>query len=233
MAQGGTTLEVTNNSSAAIPVMITLGAGYGISNVNQLPASWNVTPYGTTVTKGSFTLPANGSVSFNSGTQSFSGNISFGPTFNNTGCGNAAANACYPNATVLAEFTLNMTGETVDISGVNGTNAALTINFKGQTSSNQWGDGQGNNNVTSIANAAIGSWKPVPGVYGWQGTTCTGNYNPPNPTGNCPAPVNRPTSSQLQTLNQCNIQRIGTAPTGGTVQVVFNSWTTPPPNNCN
>src|SRR5271170_3344677 len=72
-----------------------------------------------------------------------------------------------PNATTLAEFTLNMPGETVDISGVNGTNAIIAIDFSGQTSSHQWNDGSfegANTNITKIANQPITSRSPVPGV---------------------------------------------------------------------
>lgn len=227
-AQSGTTLAIANSTGTDVPVMVTLGAGYGINNVNQLP--WGVTPVGGSVLQGTFNLKANTSVSFNSGSRSFSGNIAFGPTFTNRGCGSTAANACYPNSTTLAEFTLNMAGETVDISGVNGTNALMTINLSGSP----WNDGQGGHtNVTKIANQGITSWSAVPGVYGWQATTCTAAPNPPNPTSNCPAPKNRPSGPQLQSKAQCNIQRSG--PTGGTVQIVFAGYApnSAPPPNCN
>lgn len=234
----GTTLEVTNNTSSPVPVLVTLGVGFGISNVNQLP--WNITPQPAgSATQGIFTLAANSSVSFNSGTQSFSGNIAFGPTFTARGCGNPAPNACYPNSTDLAEFTLNTPGETVDISGVNGTNALITINFSGQSQS-PWNDGSwpgANPNVTQIAaSQPISNWTSPPGVYGWQATNCVNVVLPvPNgpPSNLCPAPVNAPGAPQLQANAQCNIQRAGNAPTGGTVQVVFNGWaanSAPPPN---
>jgi len=226
-AQSGTTLQITNSTGTAVPVMVTLGAGYGINNVSQLP--WGVKPVGSAL-QGIFTLNANSSVSFNSGSKSFSGNIAFGPTFTNRGCGSTASNACYPNSTTLAEFTLNMPGETVDISGVNGTNALMTVNLSGSP----WNDGQGGHtNVTKIGNQAITSWSPVSGVYGWQATTCTAAPNPPNPTNNCPAPKNKPSGPQLQSKAQCNIQRSG--PTGGTVQIVFTGYAanSAPPANCN
>ncbi|HTB40219.1 MAG TPA: hypothetical protein VK777_24220 [Reyranella sp.] len=239
MAQSGTTLQITNSTSGSVPVQITLGSSFGINNISQLPSSWNVTasPAGS-ATQGLFTLAGNSSVSFSSGTNSFSGNIAFGPTFNGRGCGNSAANACYPNATTLAEFTLNMPGETVDISGVNGTNAIIAINLSGQTSGNQWNDGSfkgANTNITKIANQPITSWSPVPGVYGWQGTNCTTVVLPvPNgpPSNLCAAPVSAPSAPQLQPNPQCNIQRSG--PTGGTVQIVFTGWApnSTPPANC-
>ena len=107
-AQSGTTLQIANSTSNAVPVMVTLGAGGGINNVNQLP--WGVTPVGSAL-QGTFTLKANSSVSFNSGSKSFSGNIAFGSTFTSRGCGSTASNACYPNSTTLAEFTLNQPGK--------------------------------------------------------------------------------------------------------------------------
>jgi hypothetical protein len=226
-AQGGTTLQVANATGSAVPVMVTLGAGQGINNVNQIP--WGIKQVGSPL-QGIFTLGANQSVSFNSGSKSFSGNIAFGPTFNSRGCGSTAANACYPNSTTLAEFSLNMPGETVDLSGVNGTNALITMNLSGSP----WNDGAGGHtNVTKFANQPISGWTPSTGVYGWQATTCTAAPNPPNPTSSCPAPKNRPSAAQLQSKAQCNVQRGG--PTGGTVQIVFTGYApgSAPPANCN
>ena len=34
-AQSGTTLAITNSTGTAVPVMVTLGAGYGINNVKS------------------------------------------------------------------------------------------------------------------------------------------------------------------------------------------------------
>jgi hypothetical protein len=239
MATGnGTTLKITNNSADPVPVQITLGSGnYGISNINQLPSSWGIIPGASAPTMGIFILAAKSSVSFNSGTNSFSGNVGFGPTFNARGCGssNSQPNPCYPNSINLAEFTLNMPGETVDISDVNGANASITVNFTGQTSNNQWNDGtfQGaNSNVTTInIQPPLSTFANQIGVYGWQATNCI-NVIPPVPNGPpanlCPAPVNAPSGPQLQTNAQCNIQRGGSAPTGGTVEIVFGGFTDGP-----
>jgi hypothetical protein len=235
MAQGGTTLQVTNSTGAEVPVMITLGSPYGINNVTQLPSKWNVKAAGSPL-KGTLKLAAHSSVSFNSGLQSFSANISFGPSFTAPGCGSTKTTACYPNATNLAEFTLNYPGETVDLSGVNGTNAMISVNFTGQSSANPWNDGAGGNgNITKIANQSITNWSPVPGVFGWAGTNCTSSVNPPNPLPNCPAPKQAPAAPQLQSVAQCNIQRPATSPSGGTVQIVFTGWApgSQPPLNCN
>lgn len=230
-----TTLKITNATANPVPVMITLGAGYAINNIDQLPGSWGVVqdPVGIQGLSGIFMLAGSSSVSYNSSTSSFSGNVAFGPTSWGRGCGNSAAGACYPNATNLAEFTLNFSGgmETVDISDVNGVNAKITVNFTPQGSGN-WNDGPkdqhwANQNVTQIAaNQSIAKWTSPfpPGVYGWQATTCTGNSGYPNPQSGCAAPEDTPSASQLQTNPQCNIQRaVGTS--GGTVEVVFGGFT--------
>lgn len=222
----GTTLEVTNSTSSPVPVMVTLGVGqFGITNINQLPWHLTARPRGS-ATQGIFLLPARSSVSFNSGSKSFSGNIAFGPTFTARGQGNAGQNACYPNATNLAEFTINQPGETVDISRVNGANAKMTINFNGGSA---WNDGAGGNaKVVRIADVLpIAQWTSPQGVYGWQATDCVDVKLPvPNgpPSNLAPAPVNAPGRPQLQAKAQCNIQRPGNVPTGGTVQVVFSGW---------
>lgn len=234
LAQGGTTLKITNGSAAAVPVQVALGAGNGISTLDQLPSSWGpLYPDPSAPTQqGIFFLAAGSSVEFNSGSQTFSGNIAFGPTFTSRGCGSSASlpNPCYPDASSLAEFSLNMgsgNAEAVDISGVNGTNALLTLNFSGQGTNNQWNDGSfsgANPNVTQISNQPITTWTSPVGVYGWQATNCVNIVDPiPNPTANCPAPVEA-SAAQLQANAQCNIQRNVGAPTGGTVEVVFNGY---------
>jgi hypothetical protein len=237
----GTTLKVTNGTSTPVPVQITLGNSsnpatqYGIQNINQLPRSWRPLfpdPSAPT-TQAIFILAGNSSVSFNSGSLSFAGNIAFGPTFTGRGCGSSSSvpNPCYPNSITLGEFALNLGAsgsETVDISGVNGTNALITINFTGQNSGNQWNNGSftgANPNVTRIANQSISNWNSPSGVYGWQATNCINVVPPvPNPMASCPAPVQAPASAQLQTNAQCNIQRGQGVPTGGTVEIVFNGY---------
>ncbi len=221
----GTNLVILNNTGQTIPVLLTLGSGYGISDVSQLPASWGISGSGL---KGQFTLGPNQSVSFNSGDATFSGNIAFGPTFTSQGCGQTP---CYPNATNLAEWTLNHPGETVDISGVNGTNAYIQYQLQGGA---KWTDNVTSGAITSFANAPIGQYVDTPGVYGWQATTCTGNANPPNPVGGCAAPINAPNHSELASVQLCNVQRTGDAAFGGTVRILFNGWTpnSEPPNGC-
>lgn len=225
----GTNLRVRNTTGSPVPVLITLGAGYGIGNVNQLPASWNITPYpdGTGL-KGTFTLGPNAAVDFNSGNRSFSGNFAFGPTFAAMGCGGSQ---CYPNATNLAEFTINHPGETVDISNVNGTNAFIEFKLDGGP---PWTDNVSPSPIASFANKDIGQNANIPGVYGWQATTCTGNANPPNPVNGCPAPNNGPGTAELSSSQLCNVQRAGNASFGGDVTINFNGWTpnSQPPAGC-
>ena len=226
----GTTLKITNATSNPVPVMVTLGSGYDINNINQLP--WGVIqdPVGIQNLQGIFILAGNSSVSYNSSPSSFSGNVGFGPTAWGRGCGSSQAGACYPNSVNLAEFTLNYPSgqETVDISDVNGANASITINF---TSSNQWTDNSGNNNVTNIPSVLpLSAFAQQSGVYGWQATNCINVVLPvPNgpPSNICAAPVNNPGAPQLQSNKQCNIQR-GVGVSGGTVEVVFSGFTDGP-----
>jgi len=237
----GTTLKVTNATSRPVPVQITLGSSnnpstqYGIHSIRQLPANWGPLypePSAPT-TQAIFILAANTSVSFNSGALSFAGNIAFGPTFTGRGCGSSGSvpNPCYPDSISLGEFALNLGtngSETVDISGVNGTNALITLKFSGQTTANPWNSGTfsgANPNVMSVSNQSITQWNSPAGVYGWQATNCINVVPPvPNPMANCPAPMHAPASAQLQANAQCNIQRGQGVPSGGTVEVVFNGY---------
>src|SRR5262245_8998513 len=225
----GTKLVIRNNTASPVPVLITFGKGYGIDSVLQLPFWWGVVPHlDGTFLKGSVIIGPGAALSFDSGDRSFSGNIAFGPTFTDMGCGGGA---CYPNATNLAEFTLNYPGETVDISNVNGTNAFIAYELDGGAT---WTDNVSPNPVTSFANNPIGQNANISGVYGWQATTCTGNANPPNPVAGCPAPKDAPAMSELSATSLCNVQRAGDAAFGGTVTINFNGWTpnSEPPAGC-
>jgi hypothetical protein len=229
-----TQLKITNAASFAVPVMVTLGQGphgsppaYGITNVSQLPPSWQTyaqTNDGNTGTI--FLLDAGQSTCFNSGTLSFAGNVGFGPLFGPRGCGTTDRTQCYPNGSELFEFALNFGGtqvEAIDLSGVNGTNALLTVNL----STNDWNNNvQLNVPVTSFANQSIVSWQAgVSGVYGWGADWCNARNDPPNPKPGCPVPLDAPATAQLQTSSICNVQRAGGV-TGGTIEVVFNGWAT-------
>jgi len=216
----GTKLVIRNNTASPVPVLVTLGKGYEINSVLQLPFWWGIVPHlDGTFLKGSVVIGPGASLAFDSGDRSFSGNIAFGPTFTDMGCGGGA---CYPNATNLAEFTLNYPGETVDISNVNGTNAFIEYQLADGA---VWTDNVSSDPVASFANKVIGQNANIPGVYGWQATTCTGNGNPPNPIPGCPAPNDVPPAAELSSSGMCNVQRAGDAAFGGTVTINFNGWT--------
>lgn len=127
----------------------------------------------------------------------FNGNFFFtknvnGTTNGNNGCG--GADTIYPNATNLAEFSLNFgvngsvgsgcaNADDTDVSIVNGVNATIKM----VTTGDDWPAS------TSVAkNAALGSNTNLPGVFGWAATVCTGTTGFPNPSTSCPAPVNAP-----------------------------------------
>ncbi len=224
-----TQLQITNATAQTVPVMITLGrkdsaaSNYGIHDVSQLPAAWTTYPDPTAPTiQALFLLGAGQSTCFNSGTLSFAGNVAFGPVFDARGCG-GTANSCYPDAATFFEFALNLGAgawETVDISGVNGTNALVTANLGAPV----WTNNVTTASVTSISNPGIRDWTSgLNGVYGWQSTNCTSAVNPPNPLPGCNSPLNAPGATQNQSQAICNIQRSAGA-TGGTVEVVFNGY---------
>lgn len=240
--QRGTTLEIVNDTTQTVQVLLTLGSPPKGNPYNQITdvrdlRGWNVVPEGTDFLKGKFILRSGikHALRFNSGNRSLSGNFAFGPTFKAMGAGSNRRNACYPNATNLAEFTLNQPGETVDFSNVNGSNARIAMKLGGSAWDN--GSWQGaSSNVTRISDEQPinAPWLQPPGVYGWQATNCTTVVLPvPNgpPSNLAPAPRNAPNAPQLQTNPQCNIQRSG--PGGGTVLIVFGGYhanSAPPPN---
>jgi len=232
-----TQLQVTNATSTAVPVMITLGttrnpaSNYGINDVSQLPAAWTTYPYsdgnpGDPVIQALFLLPGGESLCFNSGALSFAGNVTFGPNFAERGCGSIDTTGCFPDASTAFEFALNLgpSGqETVDVSGVNGTNALGGWNLDATP---VWTNTLSPASVTQIRNAAIGSWAPPSdGVYGWQSTDCIQLVPPiPNPIPGCLAPLHWPSQvTQNQASRVCNVSRASGA-TGGTAQVVFNGY---------
>jgi hypothetical protein len=232
-----TQLQVTNATSTTVPVMITLGttrnpaSNYGINNIGQLPAAWSTYPYSDGVPtdpiiQSIFLLAGGDSVCFNSGALSFAGNVAFGPNFAERGCGGADTTVCFPDASTAFEFALNLgpSGqETVDISGVNGTNA---LGFWNLDATPVWTNTLTPASVTQIRNAPIASWTaPADGVYGWQSTDCIQLVPPiPNPVAGCPAPLHWPSQvTQNQASRVCNVSRASGA-TGGTAQIVFNGY---------
>ena len=218
-----TVFAVRNATSAAVTVRLSLGpaiTGTWIRDVSQLPSDWGISGSGLV---GTFSLPAQTTRSFSLPVGvGLSGNLLFGGGAGNPGCG---AQPGFPDAATLGEFTLGVPGngyngqETVDISGVNGSNVFMQIAL---ASSNPWNAGSGHPNVTSASSGAIGSNANRIGVFGWQATNCTSSVNPPNPLANCPAPVNAPAGPELSSEPICTLQR----PTnGGSVTFVFNGFT--------
>lgn len=107
----------------------------------------------------------------------------------NNGCGGSKM---LGDATNLAEGSINFAingsqgggcanADATDISAVNGINAFLKLEMKGQS----WP-------FTSAENSSFGHNANESGVYGWAATTCVGNAGYPNPQSGCAAPVNAP-----------------------------------------
>lgn len=218
-----TVFAVRNATANAVTVRLTLGpalTGTWVTDVSQFPAAWGVSGSGLV---GTFSLPAQTTRSFTlPAGVGLSGNILFGGGAGNPGCG---AQPGFPDAATLGEFTLGVPGngyngqETVDISGVNGSNVLMQLLLAG---SNPWNAGAGHPNVTSASSGAIGSNANRIGVFGWQATNCTRSVDPPNPTAACPAPVHAPSGPELSAQPICTLQR----PTnGGSVTFVFDGFT--------
>lgn len=118
---------------------------------------------------------------------------------------NGCSNTTYPDATNLAEGSINFgvngsvgsgcaNADDTDISAVNGVNAVLAIN----TSGSGWPAA-----TSKAKNGPLGSNANSPGVFGWAATNCSGpeaNAGYPNPSAVCAAPVEAPQLPSGQTL---------------------------------
>ena len=156
--------------------------------------------------KGSYQMAAGETITYNPttiacGASSCSPAVTFNYFFtpknvgfiNNNGC----SNSTFPNATNLAEASLNFgingsvgTGcanaDDTDISAVNGVNAILQV----ATSGSGWPTATSN-----AQNSVLGKNANLPGVFGWAATNCSGskaNSGYPNPSASCAAPKNAP-----------------------------------------
>lgn len=107
----------------------------------------------------------------------------------NNGCGGSMA---LGDASNLAEGSINFAisgaegagcanADAADISAVNGINAFLKLEMKGQS----W-------TFPTAENSSFGHNANSSGVYGWAATTCTGNAGYPNPQAGCAAPIDAP-----------------------------------------
>jgi hypothetical protein len=176
----------------------------------------------------------------------------------NNGCGGSEA---FGDGSNLAEGSINFaingsqggscaSADAADISAVNGINAFIKLEMKGQS----WP-------FPSAENSGFGHNANESGVYGWAATTCVGNAGYPNPQNSCAPPVSAPRAKDgmcktptgkayvpivdpktaiaycdersdavpASPQGQCVSQRPGGV-TGGTVNIIFrgflpNPWT--------
>lgn len=162
--------------------------------------------------KGSYQMAAGETITYTPrtvacGTAQCSPAVTFNFFFTPTNVGFADNNGCsnptFPNATNLAEASINFgvngsvgaacaNADDTDISAVNGVNALIKVstqNAKGQPQAG-WPA------ATSLAqNGLLGSNANKPGVFGWAATNCNGsqaNAGYPNPSSSCAAPQKAP-----------------------------------------
>lgn len=119
---------------------------------------------------------------------------------------NGCSNSTFPNATNLAEGSVNFAingsvgsgcanADDTDISAVNGVNSTIEIVTEGD----DWPSA-----TSDAANGPLGKNANMPGVFGWAAPNCSGdkaNEGYPNPTASCAAPVDAPRLPSGQT--QC------------------------------
>ena len=170
----------------------------------------------------------------------------------NTGCGGTKE---FGDAANLAEGSINFSindaqgngcanADAADISAVNGINAFLKLELKGQS----WP-------FPNAENSGFGHNANEIGVYGWAATTCTANVSYPNPQSACAPPLTAPRAkngmcktpggtpyapivdartnikycdersdpTQSSPHGQCLSQRAGNV-TGGTVDIIFRGF---------
>ncbi|HEX8072450.1 MAG TPA: hypothetical protein VF546_21060 [Pyrinomonadaceae bacterium] len=206
-----TALELTNGTGQEVQVFLTLGATPGcVQNVADIPFVTNV----VNTLQGSFTLAANGSVSYTPPAGvGVNGNFSFGtPPIN---CPTDA----FPDGVNLAEFILNNSfqgpgaQETIDISAVAGVNAFLKFSMTG---GGVWNAGSTEPNVTEFENKGLHDNCGQVGVYPYGCDNCTQRANPPQ----CDGPPTPPPYGDCQSAPICNVQRDAST-AGGTVSLSF------------
>lgn len=170
------------------------------SSVTGKPISFSLVPGVTD--KGSYKMAAGEIITYvpqtiACGTAKCSPAVSFNYFFTPTNVGftnnNGCSNSTFPNATNLAEASINFgingsvgTGcanaDDTDISAVNGINAILRV----ATSGTGWPAA-----TSKAQNGVLGTNANRPGVFGWAATNCNGalaNSGFPNPSASCAAP---------------------------------------------
>lgn len=211
-----TTLAVFNSTGKPVQVWITLAKGNDyMSKVENIPFVKHVDPNNSA--QGHFELEAGKTVTYTSPPGFiFSGNVCFGSMPLN----------CIPDKSFkfqsglnLAEFTLNISGgdETIDISGVYGTNAFIKWSIEG---GGQWNAGRSHPNVTSFSNRVIGKNIGRIGVFPYGCTDCT-NSEGFVPCGIIPSGAPNPIVCQSEPI--CNVQRNSTG-RGGRATIIFNGF---------
>lgn len=198
-----------------------------VSSVTNKPISFTLVP--SVTDKGSYKMAAGETISyqpqtFSCGTSTCSPavtlNFFFTPTdvgfTNNNGC----SNSTFPNATNLAETSLNFgingsvgsscaNADDTDISAVNGVNSMLSVStMNGASPYPGWPA-----NTSFAQNKVLGQNANLPGVFGWAATNCSGslaNSGYPNPSPSCNAPINAPRA----------VNGVCTIPGGGTYPAI-------------
>jgi len=207
-----TKVIIKNESKESVKVYLTLGAVVGaVEKVTNVSLVTNV----VNEKQGWFMLESKESVSYMTPTgKAFNGNFAFNtPPIN-------CPTIDFPSGVNLAEFMLNngvLAGgqqETIDISGVAGTNAFIEFSMVG---GGKWNAGSSKPNVTSFKNNHIGENAGLVGVYPYACDVCTASQNPPICSSK---PAGAPDKITPQKEAICNVQR-DASNSGGTVTITY------------
>lgn len=212
-----TKLKVQNTTAQPVTVYLTLGATPGcVQDVAQLYFDNSIFINKLFNLQGYFALPANTTVEIKAPD---------GLGLNGNFCMASPPINCptpeFSQGVNLAEFIINNGfqpngQETVDISGVSGTNAFLEIDLD----ANDWTTNGGAVQVNVIANSTCYENTGLVGVFPFGCDNCTSSDNPPSCIGQHPEYANQEPI--------CNVQRTATGNQGGTVLVKFNGMTPQP-----
>jgi hypothetical protein len=203
-----TILKVTNSSSSAVTVWLTLGNVDGfVTDVNGI---FGITDSGL---QGSFTLNAGQELEYTPD-KGISGNLSFGTAPIN------CPTTEFANGVNIFEFCLNNDAqagspqETIDISAVAGVHSLLKATLSG---GGAWNAGTAHEGITTFENAVLYSNTGLVGVFPYGCDNCTSSDAPPS----CPG---HPAYETPQSEPICNVQR-DAVNHGGTVAVEFTGFT--------
>ena len=210
-----TNIVITNGTLETVTLYLTLGSTPGsVQDVSLIPFVTN--PIAKKPLQGYFTLAAGESTApyAPKAGEGINGNISLdSPPLN-------CPTADFPLAVNLAEFILNngyqagIPQETLDISGVAGTNAQFQFDME---NGGTWNANSDNKNITSFINNSIGNNVGRIGVFPYACDVCTGSSAPPNCT---TPPAGAPTPPVPQSSGICTVQRDANK-AGGTVTITL------------